>query len=38
MKAKFSVAFAAAAMCAACVAEGEAWFPFVISYGGEADA
>lgn len=38
MKAKFSVAFAAAAMCAACVAEGEAWFPFVISYGGEANA
>ena len=38
MKAKFSVAFAAAAMCAACVAEGEAWFPFLISYGGEANA
>ena len=38
MKAKFSVAFAAAAMVAACAAEGEAWFPFVISYGGEANA
>ena len=38
MKAKFSVALAAAAMVAACAAEGDAWFPFVISYDGEADA
>ena len=38
MKAKFSVAFAAAAMVAACVAEGDAWFPFVISYAGANNA
>ena len=38
MNAKFRVAFATAAMIAACAAEEDAWFPFVISYGGEANA
>ena len=38
MKAKFSVAFAAAALSAVCMAEGDAWFPFVISYTGADNA
>ena len=38
MSARFFWAAAAAAICTACAAEGDAWFPFVISYGGEANA
>ena len=38
MRTRFGVAAAVAAMCVACVAEGDAWFPFVISYGGETNA
>ena len=38
MRAKVMVVAAVAAMCAACVAEGDMWFPFVISYGGETNA
>ena len=39
MKAKFCAALAVAAgVATTCAAAGEAWFPFVISYGGETNA